>query len=163
MKLIVHSINSFINSFIVLKLFLYGYVYRMKTTFYILIALSLVIGCGSYKSKTGLDESSSIPADTVRIANDSLEYEIIIIEPGFNQWLASQPPRGYWLQSNLEFNNRLKVQEYNLRVINPMNFDPNLYVFRIDYEPNVDYGYEVNYLLYNYFLFFENRYNQRLP
>lgn len=162
MKTARYSINRFINYLYILKLFLCGYVYRMKTTFYILIALGLVIGCGSYKSKTGLDESSSIPADTVRIANDSLEYEIIVIEPGFNAWLATQPARGYWAQSTMEIQNYLKVREYNLRVNNPNRFDPNLYVLPIDYRRNIDYGYEVNYLLFNYFLFFEKHYNQRL-
>lgn len=155
--------NSFINYITVLKLFLCGYVYRMKTTFYILIVLSLIVGCGSYKSETAVDKNLSTAADTVRIANDSLEYEIIIIEPGFNAWLATQPPRGQFSQSTLELRNQITVTEFNLRVNNPSTFDPNLYVFPIEYRRNVNYGYEVNYLLYNYFLFFENRYNQRLP
>ncbi len=33
---------------------------------------------------------------------------------------------------------------------------------RIDYNPQIDYGYEVNYLLYNYFLFFQREYDQQL-
>jgi hypothetical protein len=28
--------------------------------------------------------------DTIRIANDTLEYEVIIIDPGFSTWLASR-------------------------------------------------------------------------
>ncbi|MGO2102488.1 MAG: DUF6146 family protein, partial [Psychroflexus halocasei] len=32
----------------------------------------------------------------------------------------------------------------------------------IDYQPHIDYGYEVNYMLYHYFLFFEQKYNQKL-
>lgn len=163
MKLIVHSINSFINCLLVLKLFLCGYVYRMKTTFYILLALCFLIGCGSYQPKPALDENSSTAADTLRIANDSLEYEIIIIEPGFNAWLATQPPRGQYAQSTMEMRNWIKVKEYNLRVNSPSRFNKSIYVFPIEYERNVNYGYEVNYLLYNYFIFFEKRYNQRLP
>ena len=40
----------------------------------------------------------------------------------------------------------------------------DLYLMRIDYDPNRDYGYEVNYLLYNYFLFFffQRQYDQQL-
>ncbi|MDP5077261.1 MAG: DUF6146 family protein [Nonlabens sp.] len=136
----------------------------MKTTFYILAVLAALASCSSYTgSRTG---SSTNPAsavnDTVRIANDSLEYEIIIIEPGFYGWLATQPPRGYYTQSAMEISNNFKVTNYNLRVNNPTAYDASLYVFRIDYERNVDYGYEVNYMLYNYFLFFEQRYKQRL-
>jgi len=43
----------------------------------------------------------------------------------------------------------------------PQLFDPNLYIQQINYEQQTDYGYEVNYLLYNYFLFFEKQYRQR--
>jgi hypothetical protein len=107
-------------------------------------------------------EDSKVDNDTIRIANDSLEYEIVIIEPGFNAWLASQRPRGYYGLNYLDQRNKFYVTIYNMRVNDPMSFDPNLYPFRINYEMDVDYGYEVNYLLYHYFLFFEEKYNQRL-
>ena len=90
------------------------------------------------------------------------EYEIIIIEPGFNQWLATQPPRGYYEQFWLENRNIFYVTEYNNRVINTIQYDPNLYLQQIDYQRGVDYGYEVNYLLYNWFEYFQQRNNQKL-
>jgi hypothetical protein len=44
--------------------------------------------------------------DTIRIANDTLEYEVIIIDPGFSTWLASRSlPRNYHSQSYLENKN----------------------------------------------------------
>jgi len=96
-------------------------------------------------------------SDTVRIANDSLEYEIIIIDPKFSNWLVRNTikPRGYYTQKYLETKNDLLVTNYNIRVQNPVSFDPNLYQLTIDYRPEIDYGYEVNYLLYNYFVFFQ--------
>ncbi len=100
-------------------------------------------------------------SDTLRIANDSLEYEILIIEPGFNAWLVTQRPRGYYSESFLEMRNRQYVTEYNQRVLQPIRFDPNVYIQQINYESYIHYGYEVNYLLYNYFLFFEQQYRQR--
>ncbi len=33
---------------------------------------------------------------------------------------------------------------------------------QIDYQQGIDYGYEVNYVLYNYFIYFQLTYNQRL-
>ncbi|TYP74979.1 hypothetical protein BD809_10341 [Aquimarina intermedia] len=99
--------------------------------------------------------------DTVRIANDSLEYEIIIIEPGFNAWLVTQRPRGFYTEQFLETRNRRNVIDYNQRVRQPFRYDPNIYMQEINYEPTIHYGYEVNYLLYHYFLFLEQRYNQR--
>jgi hypothetical protein len=101
--------------------------------------------------------------DTVKIANDELEYEIIIIEPGFNFWLASTArPEGYYSQQFLETRNYQYVIEWNQRVLQPQRFNPNLYEMQIDYQPNIDYGYEVNYKLYNYFIYFQLTYKQRL-
>ena len=113
--------------------------------------------------KTVMSDSSvsnSEEMDTVRIANDSLEYEIIIMDIGFNNWLVTQPPEGYYGQSFLEGKNRVFVTEYNRRVQNFQSYDRNLYQQEINYDFDIDYGYEVNYLLYNYFMFFQQRYNQ---
>lgn len=103
--------------------------------------------------------------DTVRIADDDdkVEYEIIIIEPGYNAWLVSiARPEGYYSQQYLENRNQIWVQEWNNRVRQPLRFAPNLYEMAIDYSPHIDYGYEVNYKLYNYFIYFQRKYNQRL-
>lgn len=101
--------------------------------------------------------------DTVRIANDSLEYEILIIEPGFNTWLVSRArPEGYYSQQFLENRNIIYVNEWNYRVTQPGRFNPNLYEMQINYQPGIDYGYDVNYKLYNYFIYFQMTYNQRL-
>ncbi|HRN44983.1 MAG TPA: DUF6146 family protein, partial [Flavobacterium sp.] len=101
--------------------------------------------------------------DTVRIANDALEYEVLIIDPGFNTWLNSIAlPRGYHSQSFLEAKNQLYVSEWNRRVMQPQRYDPNLYEMTINYDPNIDYGYEVNYLIYNYMIYFQNTYKQKL-
>ena len=84
----------------------------------------------------------------------------MIIEPGFNNWLATQPPKGYYGQSFLESRNQQFVQQYNYRVQNPQQFDPLLYQQEINYRMGVDYGYEVNYMLYNYFIYFQRQYKQ---
>ena len=133
----------------------------LVSTLLLMLVIILLASCGGSKNAQRKD-SSSVAKDTIRIANDSLEYEIIIIELGFNSWLATQPPRGYYSQGSMDISNDFKVNEYNLRANNPLQYGANLYPFRIDYDRNVDYGYEVTYLLYNYFKFFEQRYNQRL-
>lgn len=128
----------------------------MKTPLF-LIALSLfVLSCGTGKSPVKIESDS----DAVRIANDSLEYEITVIEPGFNTWLVTQPKQNYYSQEFLERKNRSFVVEYNYRVQHPFQYANELYPERIDYNPNVNYGKEVNYLLYNYFLYFQKKYNQ---
>ncbi|WP_368662325.1 DUF6146 family protein [Zobellia laminariae] len=62
----------------------------------------------------------------------------------------------------MESRNQIFVANYNQKVMQPMRYDPNLYEQQINYEPNTDYGYEVNYKLYNYFIYFQRKYNQRL-
>jgi len=132
----------------------------MKNFIYIILLGLFLYSCGSTKDRRLGD--SQINEDTVRIANDSLEYEIIIIEPGFNLFINSiARPEGYYSQQYLENKNRMLVSEYNQRVTQPQVYNPDLYLQQINYEPNIDYGYEVNYLLYNYFVFFSRHYNQR--
>ena len=137
----------------------------MKNSYYIIIVLFCVIlGCTTSKSTLPSTEKSvAAQGDTVRIANDALEYEVIIIDPGFSSWLASRAyPRGYHSQSFLENKNQLYVSEWNNRVMQPQRYDPNLYEMTINYDRNTDYGYEVNYLIYNYMIYFQNTYKQKL-
>jgi len=134
-------------------------------SYHILVIIGLcVLGCNALKKpKTlQLDKAPNAIYDTIEIANESFDYEIIIIEVGFNSWLTTQRPRGFYSQNYLENRNRFYVMEYNKRHNEPQRFKPELYPLRIDYLPGVDYGYEVNYILYNYFLFFQERYNQNL-
>lgn len=139
----------------------------MKKIIYILIIIFTIIAC-STASKNNAVTSTSPKAnskvnDTVRIANDSLEYEVIIIDNGFSTWLASRAfPRNYHSLSYLENKNYLYVTEWNNRVLQPQRYNPNLYEMTIDYRPDIHYGYEVNYLIYNYMIYFQNTYKQNL-
>jgi len=137
----------------------------MKTSIYLLVICGLLIGCNT--SNKAVQNSNGMAnmaeQDTVRIANDNLEYEIIIIEPGFNSWLATTAkPEGYHSQSYLENRNRIYVTEWNSRVLQPHRYNPKLYEMQINYDSGVDYGYEVNYKLYNYFIYFQLTYKQQL-
>lgn len=136
----------------------------MKNWFLILLVCFGIYSCKtSYKKTTTSIEDNLKAQDTVRITNDELEYEILIIEPGFNFWLASiAKPEGYYSQSFLEGRNQLFVSEWNNRVLQPQRYDPRLYELSIDYNRSIDYGYEVNYKLYNYFIYFQLHYKQQL-
>ena len=141
-----------------------------KNLLKIVIALVTLVlfACGGQK-KT-LDVSSeeskifnSTDETAVEISDDDTEYEIIIIEPGFYTWLNSiARPEGYYSQPWLESRNQIMVTYWNQRVMQPSVYDPNLYQLQIDYDPTTDYGYDVNYKLYNYFIYFQRKYNQRL-
>lgn len=137
---------------------------------FIIVILAFSWSCSTTSKTSDINLSdaekeiyNSKKADTVRIANDSIEYEIIVIEPGFYTFINSiARPRGYYSQPFLESRNIILTINYNQRVINPARFDPQLYQQIIDYRAGIDYGYEVNYLLYNYYIFFQRRFNQKL-
>lgn len=138
----------------------------MKKIIYILLISVFIFNCNTSKTSASKKDErleSLKQNDTVSIKNDELEYEIIIIEPGFNFWLASRArPEGFYSQQYLENRNYQYVIEWNQRVNQPQRFNPNLYELQIDYRNGIDYGYEVNYKLYNYFIYFQLTYKQRL-
>jgi hypothetical protein len=134
----------------------------------LLVTTLIASSCGSTKETVAITDAEKMAfnqqeGDTIKIASNEPEFDIIIIEPGFNYWLQSiARPDGYYEQSYLENRNNLYVIEWNQRVLQPQRHNSNLYELQIDYSPNIDYGYEVNYKLYNYFIYFQRKYNQRL-
>ncbi|WP_179353730.1 DUF6146 family protein [Winogradskyella vidalii] len=138
----------------------------MKKIIPFIIILILIASCKSYNTNQTINnenENSLIQSDTVSISSAENDYEIIIIEPGFNAWLAGTArPEGYYTQEWLETRNEVLVQAWNQRNLQPMSYDPDLYELRIDYDTRTDYGYEINYKLYNYFVYFQIKYKQRL-
>lgn len=138
----------------------------MKKSLYLfaLILGLILISCTAQKTNiTKQENKTSSSNDTIKITNDDLEYEVIIIDPGFSSWLNSMAqPRGFYTQSYLETKNQFYVNEWNNRFLQPQRFSRDLYEMSIDYDSNIDYGYEVNYLIYNYMIYFQNNYRQRL-
>lgn len=136
----------------------------MKRILLLLIAiLFILIGCNTTQERKSFDDKPELKSDTIRIANDKIEYEVIIIDPGFTSWFnTNAKPKNYYSQSYLEARNRTWVIEWNRRTMLTSQYNPNLYEMSINYETNIDYGYEVNYMLYNYLVYFQLTHNQRL-
>ncbi len=103
----------------------------------------------------------SFSQDTLTIKNDSLQYEVRIIDPMFNTWMIGNArPVGFYSLEYLETFNRFFVTEWNYRYITLGTNER--YQFYIDYSPNIKYGYEVNYLLFNYFQYLKFRTGERI-
>lgn len=138
----------------------------MKNLLSIIIFLFIIIACSSSKTNnSGMVSSESLKTsnDTIRIANDTLEYEVIIIDANFSTWLHSNAyPRNFHSLTYLENKNLMYINEWNYRVLQPQRYNSNLYERRIDYNSNIRYGYEVNYLIYNYMIYFQNTFKQSL-
>ena len=124
----------------------------MKKYYIIVVALFVLISCGTKKPATF--DTTTFKSDTIRIANDALEYEVLIIDVGFSGWLASYAkPRNYHSQNYMEQRNKIWVNQWNQNVLSGRRAD--LFEMSINYEANIDYGYEVNYLIYNYLTYFQ--------
>lgn len=99
----------------------------------------------------------------VIISNESLEYEIIIIDIGFTLYLNTiAKPMNYYSLKFLENKNTTYVTNWNIRALNPSKYNSSIYENVIEYSPQMNYGLEVNYKLFNYFQFAEQKYNIRL-
>jgi hypothetical protein len=100
-------------------------------------------------------------SDTLRFEqrgeeSDSVEYELIVMDPGYESYLAMQPHMEYHTQQYYENWNLRYVREWNYRHSQPLRYG-DIYETYIDYRPEIDYGLELNYRLYHYFRFFEKK------
>lgn len=130
-----------------------------KLVYYLAIGL-FIIGCAS-SIKTTTKKDTQLPEGAVRIANEELEYELIIIDIGFETYLYSiAKPANFYSQTYYELKNSFYVVEWNIRARDPFRYDSTIYENVIDYDFNVDYGLDVNYKLFNYFKFVEYNYKQ---
>jgi len=129
-----------------------------KLTFLLLLGI-IIYSCSSSPTKN-LQTKKEEP---VVIANDSLEYEIIIMDIGFNTYLRTvAKPIGYYTQTYLENFNAIYVTNWNIRVQNPQKYDSSIYENVIQYNARTNYGLDVNYKLFNYFQFAQWKYKMSL-
>jgi hypothetical protein len=120
-----------------------------------LLVIGILLGLLAVSCKTPAGVTA--PDQKVEVQEDSLEYELIIWDAGFESYLASQPPASFYAQSYYESWNRQYVQEWNYRHSNSGRYG-RFYQTWIDYDPHKDYGLELNYRLYYYFQFIRERY-----
>lgn len=130
----------------------------LKSFFYLSLISLFIWSCSSIPQK-----NTSAKEKPVVIENDSLEYQVIIIDPGFTSYLSTRAkPMNFHTLEYLEAKNKRYVTTWNSRVINPASYDSNIYGMSIDYDHKINYGLEVNYKLYWYFKFAEEKYRMRL-
>jgi hypothetical protein len=95
------------------------------------------------------------------IKNDSTEYEIIVMDPGFEHWylLNFSQTKDF---SNLYYQGKNHVGVSNWNGYFTSNRYPRTIDSSIDYDYSVDYGIEVNRKLYWYFKYIEDTFKIRL-
>lgn len=130
----------------------------MKKLFFLLILSLLLLQCGAPKQTTDITKKP------VTIANDSLEYDIVIVDIGFDHYLNTiAKPMNFYSQTYYEQKNRLYVTAWNQRVRTSRTGKwSQVFENEIDYDVKINYGIELNYKLYNYFKFVEQQYQIKL-
>lgn len=132
-----------------------------KFLFLISITSFFLFSCNSNKNFSA-ENTEKLTSDTIHISNPDLEYDVIIIDGGFTSWFNSHAkPKSFYTQTFLENRNRFWILEWNNRARNPMKYG-NIYDMQINYENNIDYGFHVNYMIYNYLVYFQLTNRQQL-
>ena len=127
----------------------------MKRNLLILPVLLFVIACSSTKDVESIKEIKAQGSE------DSTEYELVVFDPGFTSWFATnRKPKWYHSHNFYKNWNKIYVNEWNYRVTNFKYQEP--YDFMINYDPQVDYGLDVDYELYWWFKFMEDKYHIKL-
>lgn len=128
----------------------------------LLFALSLFTACATGSSGS----RSDIPAspNLVNGQNGEEEHELIIIDPGFSTWFITHGRSvNYYAPQFYETWNQQYVAAWNARVNQQLQArDPNYpFINRIDYDPNENYGVELNHELFWYFRYIQSLYGDR--
>lgn len=128
------------------------------------VAVIAICSCGTNK-KIAVNQSDN----RVSFSNpeeDSIEYEILIIDPGFEIWfITNRKPIWYHEQFYLENWNIRYVSAWNEKVMNvrfQLQYPRNPFEQIINYQAFVDYGIDVNHKLFYYFKYVENTWGKVL-
>ncbi len=138
---------------------------KIKPLFIFIILMAVIGGSSSISAQTVSKNSNSttIKKNDIVYITDNKSFEVSFKGEQFYKWLKRQSPKHKYLQSSLEIENMQYANEWNSRVGNP-KYDSNMYVQHIDYQikPKLHYGMDVNYELYMYFKFFEEKHEKLL-
>ena len=126
----------------------------MKSIIY-LFGLSLIFALTLNPQKKSVDPKHQAE---IKQSTDSVEYELLVFEPGFESYLAKVQHlkefygNDYYKNWNIQY-----VAEWNVRAINPIRYG-SFYENQIDYQWNINYGLDLNFTLYQFFQFIEEKY-----
>lgn len=136
----------------------------IQYVFGITIVVFSLNSCGSSKTENQKKNTQYSTLKFEKESTDSTEYEIIITDIGYESFLITQKPINFYSQKYYENWNSYYVSDWNQKVQTSMYHSAkyqNVFDMYIDYNQSINYGIEVNYKLYYYFMFVEKRYGIR--
>lgn len=127
----------------------------MKHLLFILVAFFALVACSSYSS---FNQPEIVNDNTSELATnelaDSTEYELLILDIGFENWFVTRNmPATARTNSYYKNWNHRYVTEWNIKHSQGHPYFEN----HIYYDPFEDYGFDINYKLYHYFQFVEEK------
>ena len=126
----------------------------------ILAATITIFSCTSNKDVVMIDSTKAEADSAEYILADSTEYILIVNEIDFENWLITNN-RQIWYHSHEFYKawNKIYVREFNWRVLKGADHPFNEI---INYDFVTDYGIELDYRLYWYFMFIQKKYDVSL-
>lgn len=125
----------------------------MQRLMIVFFGIVILWSCSTNKSLVTIEEADQ--------ASDSTEYELIVLEPGFDSWfVTNRKPIWYYEESFYKNFNKLYTNEWNNRV-RSFQYDRPYDEF-IDYSVSIHYGIEVEHKLYWYFKYMMYKYDFKL-
>ena len=143
----------------------------MKTNLTLLLLLFILFGMGMQACFTKRYQETdatpgnrhAAPLDTLRLEpatsekGDTVEYELIIMDPGFDIWfIANRNSIDFYSDSYLETWNQILAMQWNSLHGRRLSAgcQPSFY---LDYRSEVNYGKELNYQLFYYFRYADQK------
>ena len=140
------------------KIYRKSFTFITKSILFLLLTFSVSMqSCKTIKKNSAPNQEVKLLQEDTTSVKDSTEYELVVLDPGFESYLATQLPPNYHSQQYYESWNQQYVTEWNYRHDNPMRYG-DFYETRISYDPQKDYGLQLNYRLYYYFQFIKDKY-----
>lgn len=122
----------------------------MKQVLFLLMIILFAAACKTQKSVVNVSKS-----EVQAGAEDSVEYDVEMFDHKFDIWYEQyKKPSMYRSQSYYESWNRQYVTAWNAKCARggkDWPFEPV-----VGYNPNEDYGFELNHKLFYYFMYVEN-------
>lgn len=122
---------------------------KTKILFYLLALVAAIGACSGPKGAVSIEPNGKSSPE-----EDSLSYELIVLDPGFESWyLLNGTPAKYRSQAYYE--------NWNHRYVSTWNYNATLPGKRSFFQPihgydrSEDYGFELNHKLFYYFQYVE--------